>query len=65
MSAPKTVTLTDPNGRDCLVSHPAEVTNLVYGAGYKVKGGKTAEQAIESLSANAPAADVEPAKPAK
>jgi hypothetical protein len=64
MSAPKTVTLTDPNGLDCNVSSPVEVTNLVYGAGYKVKGHKTAEDAIAALAANV---DPEPetAKPAK
>ena len=54
MSAPKTVTLTDPNGLDCNVSSPVEITNLVYGAGYKVKGGKSPEDAIASLSANVP-----------
>jgi len=64
VSAPKTVTLTDPNGQDCLVSHPAEVVNLVYGSGYKVKGGKSPEEAIDSLTANVPA-EPEPAKPAK
>jgi hypothetical protein len=66
MSAPKTVTLIDPTGVECNVSHPAEITNLVYGAGYTVKGGKTPEAAIESLSAQAEAAPAVPAeKPSK
>lgn len=59
MSAPKTITLVDPNGGECLVSHPAEVTNLVYGAGYKVKGGKTPEEAIAALAEKNEAAAVE------
>lgn len=65
MSAPKTVTLTDPNGNECLVSHPAEVNNLVYGAGYKVKGGKTPEEAIAALAAAGEDAAAKDSKPAK
>lgn len=49
MATPKTVTLTDPAGNDVLVSHPADVNNLVYGQGYKVKGSQTPDQAIASL----------------
>ena len=63
MSAPKTVTLVDPNGGEYNASHPTDVTNLVYGAGYKVKGGKSPEEAIASLTANVPAEAAEPAKP--
>jgi len=59
-TGPKTVTLVDPNGGECLVSHPAEVNNLVYGAGYKVKGGKTPEEAIAALADNAVTADAAP-----
>lgn len=64
MSAPKTVTLIDPNGGEYTASHPIDVTNLVYGAGYKVKGQKTPEEAIASLNATevAPAVEAKPSK---
>lgn len=53
-TGPKTVTLTDPDGNDVLVSQPSDITNLVYGLGYKVKGNQTADQAYAALAVNPP-----------
>lgn len=57
MSAPKTVTLVDPQGGEVLVSHPADVNVLVYGKGYKVKGDQTPDQAIAFLGEKGVVAD--------
>lgn len=72
MAAPKTVTLVDRNGGESKASSPADVVNLVYGQGYKVKGFKTPEEAAEFLLEQGTAADslaevntVEPVTPKK
>jgi hypothetical protein len=49
MAGPKTVTLVDKNGGECKVSTPLDITNLVYGAGYKVKG-KSVDEAYAYLA---------------
>ena len=54
---PKTVTLIDPNGQKVNVSHPADITNLVYGAGYKVDGKITPDEAAALLAEKGPAAE--------
>jgi hypothetical protein len=58
MAAPKTVTLVAPDGRECLASHPSDVSNLVYGHGYSVKGKKSAEEAIAELAEKGVVAEV-------
>lgn len=65
MATPKTVTLIDPNGGKVNVSHPADVTNLVFGSGYKVDGSKTPDQAIAYLAGPDVIADVEKATDSK
>lgn len=52
-AGPKTVTLVDRDGNECNVSTPADINSLVYGAGYKVKGSKTPDEAIASLAEQA------------
>jgi len=61
---PKTVTLVDPNGGEVKVSDAISVNSLVFGSGYKIKGGGTVEDAVASLAANveAPAEAEKPAK---
>lgn len=54
---PKTVTLLDPNGQKVVVSSPADITNLVYGAGYKVEGKLTPDEAAALLAEQGPVAD--------
>jgi hypothetical protein len=49
MAGPKTVTLVDKDGGECNVSSPADITNLVYGQGYKVKGNKSVDEAYAAL----------------
>lgn len=46
----RTVTLIDRNGIEVNVSSPVEVTNLVYGQGYSIKGSKTADEAAAHLA---------------
>lgn len=46
---PRTVTLVDRNGGEVNVSSPAEVTNLVYGQGYRIKGNKSVDEAAAHL----------------
>lgn len=58
MAEPKTVTLVDKNGNEVNVSHPADVTNLVYGAGYSVKGKMTPDEASAFLIEKGPVAAV-------
>lgn len=58
MADPKTVVLVDQNGNDFNASHPAEITNLVFGAGYRFKEkGMTAEKAAALLAEKGPAAE--------
>jgi len=56
-SSVKTVTLVDPTGREYQSSSPAEINNLVYGAGYKPKDGKRplAEQVADLSVVESPA----------
>jgi hypothetical protein len=53
----KTVTLVDPSGNEFNASHPADITNLVYGAGYKVKGNMTPDEAAQFLLERGPVAE--------
>lgn len=57
MAQVKTVTLVDPQGNECNVSTPADITNLVFGAGYKVKGNLTPDQAAAQLAESGPVAE--------
>lgn len=57
---PKTITLIDPDGGECLVSRAADINTLVYGQGYKVKDGKTPEEAIAVLAEQAVEVTVQP-----
>lgn len=52
MDAPKLVTLVDPKGVEVQVSEPADINNLVFGQGYKVKGKQTPEDALGVLAEN-------------
>ncbi len=56
-SAPKTVTLLDKEKNEVVVSTPADITNLVYGSGYKVKGNMTPEEASALLLSEGAAAE--------
>ena len=56
MASDNRVELTDPNGNKFLASTPAEVSNLVYGSGYKVKSG-TVEEAMAKLAEKGPVAE--------
>jgi hypothetical protein len=53
----KRVELTDPYGQKFRASTPAEVSNLVYGAGYKVPKGMTVDEAIAQLAEEGPVAE--------
>lgn len=57
MAEAKTVTLIDPNGQKVQVSHPADITNLVFGAGYKIEGKQTPDEAAKYLAEKGPVAD--------
>lgn len=50
------VELTDPNGQKFYASTPAEVSNLVFGSGYKVAGKRTVDEAIAQLAEKGPVA---------
>lgn len=68
--AGKSVTLTDPNGGEFVATSAAEINNLVFGAGYKIKGGKSVDEALaavaeQSAEAALPAADVTAVKTSK
>jgi hypothetical protein len=56
-AAPKTVTLVDRQGGECNVSSPADVVNLVFGQGYKVKGNQTPDEAAAFLLEQGSAAE--------
>ena len=59
MAEPKTVVLVDPNGVEFHATHPAEITNLVYGAGYKLKDKNlTPDKASALLAEKGAAAEV-------
>jgi hypothetical protein len=45
-----TVTLVAPDGGKVTVADAVTVSSLVYGSGYKVDGGKTADWAIAELN---------------
>ena len=52
------VELTDPNGNKFMASTPAEVNDLVFGAGYKIaKSGLTVDQASAQLAEKGPVAE--------
>ena len=73
MAKLKTVTLVAPDGGEVAVSHPASVNSLVFGSGYKVKGGGSVDKALASLAEQveddgvlvAPQATVTETKPSK
>lgn len=51
VGGPRVVTLVDKDGGETLVSHPASLSNLVFGSGYKIKDGeRTVEQAAAFLA---------------
>lgn len=49
--ADKQVTLVSPDGREYQTADPGELNSLVLASGYQVKGGKSADEAIASLTA--------------
>ena len=57
MAQDNRVELTDPNGNKFMASTPAEVNNLVFGAGYKVPKGKTVDEVLATLAEKGPVAD--------
>ena len=58
MAEAKTVVLLDPDGNKYTASHPADITSLVYGAGYRIEQkGLTPEKAVELLATKGIAAD--------
>jgi len=74
-SAPKTVTLTAPDGGETSVSDLVSLSSLHYGSGYKLPKGLTYAQAEEKLSgqgedllvvnAQAPGVNAPPVDPPK
>lgn len=54
---PKTVTLIDPNGDKVKVATPADITNLVYGQGYRIEGKLSPTEAAELLADKGPVAN--------
>jgi hypothetical protein len=64
---PKRVMLVDPSGNEFPASTPAEVSNLVYGSGYRIKEkGLTVDDAAALLAEKGAAAEFleAPAAPA-
>ncbi len=62
MAKTATVTLVDPNGDEYVAVAPADINNLVFGAGYRIKEkGLTPDAAIALLIEKGPvAADLAP-----
>lgn len=55
---PQTVELVDPAGNKCHASHPADITNLVYGRGYRfVDKDMNPDKAAAFLAEKGPAAE--------
>lgn len=65
--ADKTVTLIDQLGGEVSVTTPADINNLVFGAGYKIKGNKTVHEALAYVADQGvdPAVQAAPEKPTK
>jgi hypothetical protein len=52
------IELTDPNGGRFLASTPAEINNLVFGAGYKIaQKGLSIDEALVRLAEKGPVAE--------